>query len=78
MPETMARRTAERAMLRYAPQAQCFMLGGGAANFVAQICDEKPKALIERGFFEETLPAQRIAHESRGDKIGEHFQIAHL
>src|SRR5215472_4483402 len=51
-------------------------LCSGVSDFVAQICDEKTEALVERTFFEHALPSQRIVHECRSHKIGEHFQIA--
>jgi len=30
-------------------------LCGGVADFVAQICDQEPKPLVERAFFEHAL-----------------------
>jgi hypothetical protein len=40
-------------------------LRGGVADLVAQISDEKAEALIERAFFEQSLPPQWIAHKRR-------------
>ncbi len=51
----MAVRTAERAVLRYAPQEQCCILSRGGANFIEQILNDKAEALIEGEFFEDLL-----------------------
>ena len=51
-------------------------LRGGVADLVAQISDKKTEALIERAFFEQSLPAQRIVHERRSHEVRQHFQVA--